>query len=143
MTQGADARTIAVLIVEDRPVARKVLETELGEADDLRVAGFAKNGREAIERVKELSPDVVIMDIVMPEMDGLTALAEIRKFSDVPVIMLSGSHENAETLQHLAKKRGADAFFLKPSGPVSVDLYRIKDELVATIRDVVARERAA
>lgn len=133
---------IGILIVEDRPVARKLLEDEIKEADDLRIVGTARNGEEAVAFVRESPPDVVVMDIVMPKMDGLEATHEIRRFSDVPIIILTGSHQDADTMRHLARKRGADAFFLKPSGPVSVDLYKIKDELLAEVRNLAAKKTA-
>lgn len=127
-------RFIDILIVEDRPIARKLLGDEIATAEDLRIIGEARNGAEGVRMVREKTPDVVIMDVVMPEMDGLEATAEIRKFSEVPIILLTGSHQNADTLRFLAKRRGANSFFLKPSGPVSADLYRIRDELLTEVR---------
>lgn len=128
------AQTIRILIVEDRPVARKLLESEIASVADLSICGEARDGREAVQKVKELEPDVVIMDVVMPRMDGLEATAEIRTFSKVPIIILTGSHQDSETLRYLAKRRGADGFLLKPSGPVSADLYKIQEQLVAEVR---------
>lgn len=129
---------IRILLVEDRPLARKLLEAEFATVTDMEIVAEARNGREAIEKVRADPPDVVIMDIVMPEMDGIKALVAIREFSDVPVIMFSGSKENAESLRHIALRRGADAFILKPSGSVSADLYKVRDELIETIRALVA-----
>lgn len=136
--EHAATRFIDILIVEDRPLARRLLERELAHAPDLRICGEARDGKEGVEKVKSLDPDVVIMDVVMPRMDGLEATAEIRTFSKVPIIILTGSHQDADTLRHVAKRRGANAFFLKPSGPVSGDIYKIAEELVAEVRRLAA-----
>ena len=70
--------TISLLIVDDHQMVREGLRSML-EADDIRIIGEASGGEQAIEQVKTLKPDVVLLDIRMPKMDGLTALAEIQK----------------------------------------------------------------
>lgn len=137
------ATSIGVLIVEDRPVARKLLEAELDAAAGLHVVGFAKDGVQAIDQVKALSPDIVLMDVVMPGMDGIEALGKIREFSTVPIILLTGAKVATESLEHVARRQGADGFFVKPSGSVSVDLYSIAKPLIAEIRRLVAERRVA
>lgn len=124
---------VRVLIVEDRPVARKLLADELTSAG-FRIGPIARNGDEAIRLVREDPPDVVIMDLVMPSKDGIETITEIRSFSDVPIVLLTGATIASKTLEHIARRKGADAFIRKPSGPVSLDLYRITDRLVAEIR---------
>ncbi len=136
-----DGPPIRVLIVEDRPVARKLLEAELVQAHGIEIAGIARDGEEAIEQVQEIDPDIVLMDVVMPGMDGIEALTRIREFSDVPVILLTGAKVATESLEHVARKKGADGFFIKPSGSVSVDLYSISEPLIAEIRKLAKRER--
>lgn len=132
---------IRVLVVEDRPVARKLLIDELAEALDIDVVGEARNGQQAVDLARETDPDIILMDLVMPGKDGLATTQEIRGFSDVPVILLTGASIDLESLQYVAKKQGVDAFFQKPSGSVSVDLYAIRDELVAKIRELAKRPR--
>ena len=65
---------IRVLIVDDHPVVRKGIKTLLGEEKDLEVVGEAVNGRDALEKVEALQPDVILMDLVMPEMSGIEAI---------------------------------------------------------------------
>lgn len=138
--QTRDRHAVRVLIVEDRPVARKLLEDELVDGG-LQVVAVARDGDEAIELVGRLDPDVVLMDVVMPGKDGIQTLSEIRRFSDVPVILLTGAQVAVESLEHVARRRGADAFFLKPSGPVCLDLHTIRGDLVAEIRRLARRPR--
>lgn len=81
---------ITVLVVDDSTIMRRILATALGKDPDISVIGFASNGAEAIQAVKELSPQAVTLDIEMPVMDGIAALKEIRKFAPrLPVIMFS------------------------------------------------------
>jgi len=106
---------IRVLVVDDSTFAVSVISKKLGEDPELQVIGTAHNGKEAIEKIKELKPDVVTLDIAMPVMDGMSALETIMEYNPVPVIMLSAlTSENAEiTLRAL--EIGAVDFFLKPS----------------------------
>ena len=73
------ARKIKVLIVEDSAVIRSLLTRWLDSEDDIAVVGTANNGREGVQRAGEMTPDVVLLDIEMPVMDGLTALPGILK----------------------------------------------------------------
>src|SRR5215831_19258273 len=94
-----DSKPFRILLVDDSPVVRRVLHDVIASDPQLEVAGTASNGRIALERIATLKPDLVILDIEMPEMDGLTTLGEIRKQTRrLPVIMFS-------TLTH----RGATA----------------------------------
>src|SRR5690242_10700432 len=108
----------------------------------MTVAGVAENGRIAVERVAELKPDVVTLDIEMPEMNGLEALAAIRKTNRaVPIIMFSTLTVGggAATLEALSK--GASDFVTKPSGPggLTNSLAQIRAELVPKIRALAPR----
>ena len=80
---------IGVLIVDDSALVRQLLADMISQDPDLELAGMARNGVEAIKLAQELEPDVVTMDIHMPEMDGLSALEYIMKKSPRPVVMLS------------------------------------------------------
>lgn len=102
-----------VLVVDDSAFMRRAVSQIMEEDPRFFVIGIARNGVEAVEKVQRLKPDLVTMDVEMPEMDGLEALQQIMKTSPVPVVMLS-SHtgEGArETLQAL--EFGAVDFFLK------------------------------
>jgi NarL family two-component system response regulator LiaR len=86
--------TIRVLIVDDHPMVRKGLSLFLRAFDDLELAGEAENGADAIQRCGELMPDVVLMDLVMPDMDGIDAIRNIcQKRPQVKVIALTSFKE--------------------------------------------------
>jgi two-component system, chemotaxis family, protein-glutamate methylesterase/glutaminase len=102
-----------ILVVDDSAFMRRAISLILENDPQLTVVGIARNGEEAIEKVKRLQPDLVTMDVEMPKMNGLKALEEIMNSSQVPVVMLSsrtgkGAKETLEAL-HL----GAVDFFLK------------------------------
>jgi NarL family two-component system response regulator LiaR len=103
---------IRVLVVDDHPMVRRGLATFLKVYDDLEMAGEAASGQEAIQLCAELQPDVVLMDMVMPDMDGATATRLIRKqSSQVQVLALTSFKE--ETLVQSALKAGAIGYLLK------------------------------
>jgi len=125
---------IRVLVVDDSALVRVALTDILNKTKDIKVIDTARNGKEAIEKVLKLKPDVITLDIKMPVMDGLTALKIIMEKQSTPVIMLSAmTKEGAkETIEAL--KLGAVDFIPKPSA--SYDLSTIADELIQKIRAV-------
>jgi len=106
---------IKVLVVDDSSYVVATVSKKLESDPGIEVIGSAHNGLEAVEKVKALKPDVVTLDVVMPEMDGLTALEHIMSEYPTPVIMLSAlTNESAESTLR-ALELGAVDFFLKPS----------------------------
>ncbi|PLT31566.1 protein-glutamate methylesterase/protein-glutamine glutaminase [Peribacillus deserti] len=125
--------TIKVLVVDDSAFMRKLITGFLSEHARIEVAGTARNGKDAIEKVKALRPDVVTLDIEMPVMNGLEALENIMKEKPVPCIMLSSTTvEGAENTLH-AISLGAFDFVPKPSGAISLDLHKIKESLIGKV----------
>ena len=103
---------INILIADDQNFVRKTLESYLKPESDLNIVGFAENGEVAIDKVAALHPDVVLMDIEMPVMDGLTATKTIaEKFTDTKVLMLSIRDREQDLLQALSL--GARGYWLK------------------------------
>lgn len=103
---------IRVLIVDDHPMVRKGLAAFLLMADDLELAGEAKNGKQALELCETSSPDVILMDLMMPEMDGLTAIRIIRRrWPHIQIIALTSFQEHE--LVHQALQAGAIGYLLK------------------------------
>jgi len=107
-----------VLIVDDAAFIRVQLK-QLLEANGFEVVGEAENGRAALEKIKELNPDIVTLDITMPEMDGIQCVAEINKMEQKPtVIMVSAMGQESYVRQ--AIMNGAKGFILKPYKPEAV-----------------------
>ncbi|MEM7589926.1 MAG: response regulator transcription factor [Cyanobacteria bacterium P01_A01_bin.83] len=103
---------INVLIADDQNFIRKTLESYLEAESDLKVIGFAENGAAAINQVEQLKPDIVLMDIEMPIMDGLTATKTIaQRFTDTKVLMLSICDREQDVAKAL--KLGAKGYWLK------------------------------
>ncbi|MCH8267736.1 MAG: chemotaxis response regulator protein-glutamate methylesterase [Acidobacteria bacterium] len=130
-------RKIRILIVDDAVVIRRLLTDELSKDAHLEVVGAAANGRIALAKIPQLNPDLVTLDIEMPEMNGLEALAVIRKqYPFLPVIMFSTLTERgaSETLEALSL--GASDYVTKPAnvGSVTLAMKHIHQELVPKIK---------
>ncbi|MDM8525313.1 chemotaxis protein CheB [Desulfococcaceae bacterium HSG8] len=115
--------TIKLLIVDDSKLMRRVITKIFDSADHIQVVGKATNGKEALELIPRLNPDVVTLDINMPVMDGLTALKHIMIRYPRPVVMLSTLTKEGATETFDALKYGAVDFIHKPSNtqPVSLE----------------------
>ncbi len=105
-----------VLIVDDSATMRAILQTMLGKEADIDVVGTAANAAEARERIKELNPDVITLDIEMPGMNGLDFLAKIMALRPTPVIIVSGYTERGADVTMQALQVGAFDCYAKPSG---------------------------
>lgn len=128
------SRRIRVLIVDDSTFVRQALSRMLGADPEIVVAGQAVDGREAIDKVHELDPDVVTMDVQMPRMGGLEALARIMAEHPVPVLLLSSlTREGAEvTLKGL--ELGALDFVDKSRVQGAMNLLELGEELRAKVK---------
>jgi two-component system, chemotaxis family, protein-glutamate methylesterase/glutaminase len=131
-----------VLVVDDSVMIRRVLSEELDSDPEIEVIGVAANGKIALAKIKQLTPDLVILDVEMPELDGLQTLAEIRKdYPKLPVIMFSATTEQgaASTLEALSL--GATDYFTKPTGLGGLDASRrvIREELAPAIKALCKR----
>ncbi|MGG6313529.1 response regulator, partial [Paenibacillus macerans] len=119
-----------VLVVDDSAFMRKIISDLIEQDPVFHVQGTAKNGREAIEQIASLKPDLVTMDVEMPEMNGLDALKAIMKEHPLPVIMLSGINEQGMRETIMALELGAFDFIRKPSASTSShDIEQVGREL--------------
>jgi len=122
-------KTIRVLIADDHRLFAQALEAILAEDDRIAIAGHARDGREAVELASNLEPDVVLMDIAMPSMDGFQATRLItEERPGTCVLMLTGSNSRADVDR--ARQAGAAGYVTKD---------RIAAELIDAILEVVAR----
>lgn len=133
------APPIRVLVVDDSAFARKVVR-EVLQAAGMEVVGIARDGLEALEQIATLKPDVVSLDLVMPNLDGngvLQALSALQDGSAPRVVVVSMSNEDsaigAEALQH-----GAISIVRKPTALATDQLYELKDALVKAVREAAA-----
>jgi len=130
---------IKLLIVDDSALMRRQLAT-LFEAEGGFEICQARNGKEAVEENRAFQPDVITLDINMPEMDGITALSLIMADRPVAVVMVSSLTEKGALATFEALNLGAVDYIAKPGGTISLSIGEIKDELVAKVR-AAARAR--
>ena len=117
---------IRVLVVDDHAILRDGIRSLLERQEDIKVVGEAGNGREALTRVSELRPDLVLMDVAMPEMNGLEATRLIKELYPQVKVLILTQHDNREYIAPLLQA-GASGYVLKRSGG---------REVVSAIRNV-------
>ena len=128
---SADPRQIRILVVDDHPLLRQGIAGLVGDQPDMSLVAEASNGREAIVQFRAHRPDVTLMDLQMPEMNGLDAIAAIRcEFPEARIIMLTTYDGDVQVLRAL--KAGARAYLLK---------NLLRKELLETIRAVHAGKK--
>ncbi len=126
-----------VLIVDDSRFARKMLEAILSHEPDFEVVGQAQNGAEGLKLIKELNPDVVTLDLDMPVLDGPSMLCKLRKWSQTPVVVVSG------TPAEWAEQLGIDqyepiAYVTKQISDTPLDLSIFTADLCRSLRQVIS-----
>ncbi len=137
MTDGK----IRVLIVDDSSVVRKVLAEILSADPALEVVGSAANGRLALDAVARLNPDIVTLDVEMPEMDGIETVKRLRKtHSKLPIIMFSAFTDRGSSATIRALANGASDYVFKPANSTQSRVV-IRDQLLSKIKLLVNRGR--
>ncbi len=126
-------KKVKVLITDDSIFMRKLLSDLLEKHPLIEVVATAKNGLDALEKIHEHSPDVVTLDVEMPQMNGLQALERIMQSHPVPTIMLSSTTSEGSLNTIIAMEKGAVDFVAKPSGSISLDIHKVKEELTSKI----------
>jgi DNA-binding NarL/FixJ family response regulator len=114
MSGNASSKEIRVLVVDDHPLVRRRMCALLASAGEIKVVGEAENGLQAISMTEKLNPDVIVMDISMPELDGIRATAEIRNLNPESRIVIVSMFASRELVE-VALEKGADGYLLKRS----------------------------
>ena len=128
---------IRVLIVDDSPVISTMLASMLEDAADIEVAGQAFTGQEAVRQALRLRPDVITMDIRMPQMDGLEATRQIMRVQPMPIVVVSSSVYAADyNIAFNAIEAGALTVIEKPKGLGVDDYDTVRDQLLSSIRSL-------
>ena len=132
-------RRIRVLIVDDSVVIRRLLTDILSKDPEIEVVGTAPNGRIALQKLPQVNPDLVTLDIEMPELDGLATLPLLRKdYPKLPVIMFSTLTERGAFATFEALARGATDYVAKPAnvGSVAAGMESVRVQLIPKIRSL-------
>jgi len=127
-------RKIRVLVVDDSALVRQILIEVLNAAADVEVVGTASDPFMARDRIKELNPDVLTLDVEMPRMDGLTFLANLMRLRPMPVVMVSSLTDQGAETTLKALELGAIDFVSKPKIDVAGTLAQFGGEILAKIR---------
>lgn len=130
-------RKIKILIVDDAVVFRKMLSETMSQDPEIEVVGVASNGKLALKKLELTQPDIISLDVEMPEMDGLECLHHIRqKYPDLPVIMFSMLTQKGGQATLEALSRGATDYVPKPTkaGSLAEGIERIKDSLIPKVK---------
>jgi two-component system, chemotaxis family, protein-glutamate methylesterase/glutaminase len=123
-----------VLVVDDSSFMRKSLTYLLESDDAIKVVGTAADGGEALRKVRELRPDVVILDIEMSVMNGLTALTHIMAEHPTPILVLTGLNKTDASIAVKCLEQGAVDVIEKPSGVISYDIDALRPEIIAKVK---------
>ncbi|HEX6574903.1 MAG TPA: chemotaxis-specific protein-glutamate methyltransferase CheB [Gemmatimonadaceae bacterium] len=127
-------QTKRVLVVDDSAFMRRLITEIVESRSEFLVVGTARDGTDALAKIRTLRPDIVTLDIEMPGIDGLETLERIMTEMPRPVVMLSAmGSETGNSLTIRALELGAVEFVRKPSGPVSIDLVSIRSELIRAL----------
>ena len=125
---------ISVMICDDSALMRNLIGRIVEEADGLVLAGKAMNGKFLLDKIPRLKPDIILLDLEMPEMNGIEFLKERKRLNiDIPVVILSSIAVRGARVTMDALSLGASDFILKPSGSISEDIHVVRDRIVATL----------
>jgi len=128
-----DLERIRAVIVDDSNFMVTILKDILESENRIEVVGTGHDGKDAIELNKEKRPDVILLDVQMADMDGLTALEKIMEEDPTPIVIISGMGDKAGKMSVNALNAGAVDFISKTSGPLSMDIRKKSDEIVGKV----------
>ncbi len=127
-------QAVKVIVCDDSAMMRSLLGRIIDEADGLALAGKAMNGKFLLSKLQSLKPDIILLDLEMPEMNGIEFLRERKRLGiDIPVVILSSVAQKGAKITMDALDLGASDFILKPSGSISEDIHTVQDTIVGTL----------
>src|SRR6185295_1427345 len=126
-------RVLRVVVIDDSAYVRKVVREILSRSPFLEVVGTARDGREALELVERLDPDVVTCDLIMPELDGVGFVREQMRQRPLPIIIMSIASETGEAAL-TALDAGAVDFVQKPTALATEKIFEVSDELIQKVK---------
>jgi len=130
-----------IMVVDDTALVRLILEQIVKGAPDLELVATGRNGKDALDKLKDAKPDLIMTDIEMPEMDGLTFLRHARLKSRAKIIVLSSIAQAGSKASVEAKRLGADAIIAKPAGAATLDAATT-DYVLGAIREQLGMKKA-
>lgn len=130
---------IKVLIVDDSAFMRNALSSMLSSDPGIKVLATARDGLEALDKIKSLKPDIVTMDIEMPRMDGITALKHIMEDCPVPVMMVSSLTIEGAKVTLEALELGAVDFIPKNLSDLSINIVKLKEIIIEKVKAVARK----
>lgn len=133
---------IKALVVDDSAFMRKAIQLMLDSDPEIQVVGMARDGQEGFEKVLELQPDIVTMDIEMPRTNGLEALELIMRHRPTPVIVVSSLTTEGAQVTLEALDKGAMDFIPKTKSYVALEITKIKDDLIRKVKALAKRKPA-
>src|SRR5215218_7186946 len=126
-------RVLRVLVVDDSAYVRKVVREILSRSPFVEVVGTARDGREALDLVEQLEPDVVTCDLIMPELDGVGFVREQMARRPLPIIIMSIPSETGDAAL-TALDAGAVDFVQKPTALATEKIFEVSDELIEKVK---------
>src|SRR5438270_5084907 len=136
-----ETNKVRVMVVDDSAVMRKLISNLLARDAEIEVIATAIDGDFALDKIEQLRPDVVTLDLEMPRMDGLTTLAQIVAMHRLPVVMLSSFTERGAAATMQALEMGAVDFVCKPK--VAAQIGDMADELISKVKGAARSDVAA
>lgn len=127
-------RVLRVLVIDDSAYVRKVTKQMLTRSPFIEVVGAARDGQEALEMVEQLQPDVVVSDLIMPQMDGVEFVRQQMARRPIPIVIMSIANEASE-LALTALDAGAVDFVQKPTALATNKIFEVSDELIEKVKN--------
>ena len=128
-----------ILVIDDSFIMRTIIKDIVDSDPELEVVGFAENGKVGLERVRELKPDAILLDLEMPEMSGIEMMKRLALLGTAKVIVVSSVGQTGSPQAMEARRLGAVDVIAKPSGAMSLDLQAKKGhEIVQSLRRALA-----